>query len=739
MNKIFPKILIASFFLLITAPYSAYAANLFIAPDGNDNNDGSVQRPFASFSKASEIAKAGDVVYVFGGEYNITTPQTIASSGTKDAIIAYRAYNEEVPMLNGEGLTDDNAAMLEVAGSHIEISGLELMGSAGHGISVMNGENVLISDNTISASTRSAIKIDGSGSNNTQNISILRNELMDNGLTNSTPANPLGAITVKMVQGIKLQDNTINDNSIRGVVVSDSSGGNIVGNEIYDNSISNLHLDDVKDIQMNNNKIHRTGANESTNGITISTSQTSNAETLQGLSFMNNLITDTINGVSYDNEAGDNIAIKGATFDGNVFYTSESGVLNFAAPKTGQHDINFTNNIFASTDGTFVSPDSTLSGSTFANNCWAEPGTIPAEVEGNGNVQTTLTALNRTMPKSATGNLRATGELCRDIAVDASQYEVSAPSDTSFQIIGGEAAQGTTPTNTQPTNTVTIPLDQENADSNEASTTATCSSNSSATSTNIPAQASRMSFGGFGSGGMMSFIKTLISSIFDSILSSIFGIEAPAPTQALAPEQGCSDTSTTQSNTGNINSSSSSSSDSSGGGSNSNNNTVNQNNAPTTNSATPAANNSSNSSNSSTPAPSNNNTNNTTNNSPTAAGLQAVNTFRGQNGLPPLTEDPLLERAAKQQSDAMARALKMSHTVAGALGGRVTSAGYNWRSVAENVAVGQRSYPEVVEAWINSPPHRANLLNSSVTELGFGVTNGSDGRPYWTVILASPR
>ena len=57
----------------------------------------------------------------------------------------------------------------------------------------------------------------------------------------------------------------------------------------------------------------------------------------------------------------------------------------------------------------------------------------------------------------------------------------------------------------------------------------------------------------------------------------------------------------------------------------------------------------------------------------------------------------------------------------------------------ENAAHGQRSPVEVVDGWMNSPGHRANLLNDEVSEIGVGFAiDDETGTPYWIQKLASP-
>lgn len=118
-----------------------------------------------------------------------------------------------------------------------------------------------------------------------------------------------------------------------------------------------------------------------------------------------------------------------------------------------------------------------------------------------------------------------------------------------------------------------------------------------------------------------------------------------------------------------------------------------------------------------------------------------ISAFRAEYGLPPVTADPALNAVAGEQANAMARADRMSHTLIGEVGTRVSRAGYAWRGVAENIAAGQGSLAAVMEAWETSPGHRANLLLPEVTEIGVASGFNPDSllRAYWALVLATPR
>ena len=72
---------------------------------------------------------------------------------------------------------------------------------------------------------------------------------------------------------------------------------------------------------------------------------------------------------------------------------------------------------------------------------------------------------------------------------------------------------------------------------------------------------------------------------------------------------------------------------------------------------------------------------------------------------------------------------------------RVTRAGYRWRSVGENIASGPTTPEAVVDGWIRSPPHCANLMAPHFTEMGiaYSVNRASEAGIYWVQVFGTPR
>jgi len=122
---------------------------------------------------------------------------------------------------------------------------------------------------------------------------------------------------------------------------------------------------------------------------------------------------------------------------------------------------------------------------------------------------------------------------------------------------------------------------------------------------------------------------------------------------------------------------------------------------------------------------------------------QLISAYRRQNGLGGVSVDPTLTRIAAEHSRRMAAANKMAHVLPGqgSFRAKLSSGGYFGGTAAENVAAGQKTLADVLEAWRRSPGHNRNLLMAGVTQIGIAVAVAPESRykTFWTLILGSPR
>jgi uncharacterized protein YkwD len=120
--------------------------------------------------------------------------------------------------------------------------------------------------------------------------------------------------------------------------------------------------------------------------------------------------------------------------------------------------------------------------------------------------------------------------------------------------------------------------------------------------------------------------------------------------------------------------------------------------------------------------------------------FRLTNAARAAQGVPPLKRDPRLDRAAANFSKYMGEAGFTAHVGPDRVppDQRITNQGYNWSWWAENIAWDHRTPHAAVNWWLNSPAHRANILDPNLKDLGVGVAI-VNGRVYVTQDFGTPR
>jgi hypothetical protein len=120
--------------------------------------------------------------------------------------------------------------------------------------------------------------------------------------------------------------------------------------------------------------------------------------------------------------------------------------------------------------------------------------------------------------------------------------------------------------------------------------------------------------------------------------------------------------------------------------------------------------------------------------------LQETNIQRSDNGQLALSLNSKLSQAAQAKANDMAKRDYWSHTTPD--GEQpwqfITAAGYDYTSAAENLAYGFDSSNGTVSGWMNSAGHRANLLNNTYSDVGFGIANAPNyqGDGEETIVVA---
>jgi hypothetical protein len=112
--------------------------------------------------------------------------------------------------------------------------------------------------------------------------------------------------------------------------------------------------------------------------------------------------------------------------------------------------------------------------------------------------------------------------------------------------------------------------------------------------------------------------------------------------------------------------------------------------------------------------------------------LDLTNQDRASQNLPPLTWSPVLAAAAMLHAQAIAKANNLTHQLAGEpdVAARAAQAGAHFEAIAENIAYGF-SAPSIEQQWMQSTPHRANILDPRMNSIGIALVH-ADGT-LWAV------
>ncbi|MFA7689445.1 MAG: CAP domain-containing protein [Bacilli bacterium] len=117
--------------------------------------------------------------------------------------------------------------------------------------------------------------------------------------------------------------------------------------------------------------------------------------------------------------------------------------------------------------------------------------------------------------------------------------------------------------------------------------------------------------------------------------------------------------------------------------------------------------------------------------------IRLVNNERGKAGRPALAPNNELSRVARLKSEDFVKNNYFSNSspTYGTPFDMLRSFGITFTAAGENIAKGQRTAQEVMNTWMNSSGHRANILNPTYNQIGVGVARDNNGNLLWTQIF----
>jgi hypothetical protein len=377
---------------------SSQAATYYVSPTGNDTNAGTIAKPFASLYRATSKTAPGDIVYLRGGTYKYTVPQTIQGTGTATAYLNLLSYPGETAILDFAGSTAGKDAV-QVAGNYVRISNLTVQNSPKANISVWGSSYVSVR-NVRSTGAKAAGILVGStsltgtfagkvGTEGNHDVEISGCEVWNCGLSNVslTAANWQPAIQTFQSSKVQILNNNVHQNYGEGIGVCTTSSSQITGNKAWDNFSVNIYLDNVDTMTVSTNFAYTTGdkkyfrGGRAASGISMAVEGVTNPIGLRNSVISNNTIYNCFAGIWYSSY-GLGGGLKNFTITKNTVYKTTGGPLLWVDSDKGHVGNTITGNVFQQSGATLMANIASMTGLTMGNNCWFG-GTVGTGKQGS--------------------------------------------------------------------------------------------------------------------------------------------------------------------------------------------------------------------------------------------------------------------------------------------------------------------------------------------------------------------
>ncbi|MCU1232025.1 MAG: putative calcium-binding protein [Acidobacteria bacterium] len=371
--------------LSIVAPL-ARAKTLFVATNGRDSNRGSEAEPFATITKAADMAKPGDLVNVRGGVYKGTVH--IESRGRSESQqIIIRALPGETAILDGSSTKPGTDLVRLVGAEWVQFTGFEVRGATGIGISAWGVRHVTIADNRVHDCAGAGIWTGSDKQSETQNVTITGNTVTGNVLRNAAHETRRGwpqAIGVYKSARVLVSRNVVSRNHGEGIAIIISNHCTASDNQVSDNYSVEIYLDNAQWSTVERNFVYSTGDRsyfrfgQPAFGIGAANETYDVANPLEHITIANNIILRSRSAIFYGNyDRGG--GLRSSIIANNTCYASTEPLVKIDDSSRNQATF-VVNNIFYQSRSAPLA-DVTTRGVTFTNNSWnrAERGRAAGE------------------------------------------------------------------------------------------------------------------------------------------------------------------------------------------------------------------------------------------------------------------------------------------------------------------------------------------------------------------------
>ncbi|WP_378187355.1 right-handed parallel beta-helix repeat-containing protein [Aquimarina sp. W85] len=132
-----------SVLLIFLVCTSLTAANYYVAPNGNDSNNGSQNSPFKTITKAISEASSGDTIFLRAGNHNYSSTIVITKNGNASNPIKMYAYNNEKPILNFNMSENSSSRGVVLDGDYWHWKGITIQGAGDNGMLLSGNNNII--------------------------------------------------------------------------------------------------------------------------------------------------------------------------------------------------------------------------------------------------------------------------------------------------------------------------------------------------------------------------------------------------------------------------------------------------------------------------------------------------------------------------------------------------------------------------------------------------------------------
>jgi parallel beta-helix repeat protein len=382
-----------------------YIDAYYIDPNsGNDNNRGTINSPFKTIQKGINVAETnnndGNRIYLKDGTYYLNQSLEINRGGSSNAYLSIQPLSGNKVVLDGRNVSEWRNIINIRDADRVNIKGLEIRNAPSHGIEVVNGSHVNITDNLIHDTKGMGIRVRGymaelpetEGNTYVQSSHVI---IKDNGvyktnLSNSGSREGSGnwgaAIQAWNANQVKIVNNTVGENYGEGIGLTMVNNGVVAKNHLFSNYSVQLYLDNVTDSLIESNYIHNNGDrrfyrnNSPANGIGMA-NEIHNVANPSRFYLNNNQIKhNVINGADigiiygtwggiHQSYANNWRGLKNTVISNNTVHGSKYKSLKFFGDSNNSN-VKVSQNIFSQNSLDDLSDVDDLTGISFRRNLW---------------------------------------------------------------------------------------------------------------------------------------------------------------------------------------------------------------------------------------------------------------------------------------------------------------------------------------------------------------------------------